>query len=116
MKYPDGSTMFMGTVLAEEVTSGDQHVHTGAPTPSLTSNPAPTHSTPGPSNGLNITEKQIKALYAIVRREQRLTVNDQIAKWLREHFHVRRLDDISRDVATAFIRQRDPEAGRASGT
>ena len=58
----------------------------------------------------------VPALYAIVRREQRLTVNDQIAKWLREHFRVRRLDDISRDVATAFIKQRDPEAGRASGT
>ena len=115
MKYPDGTTMFMGTVTAEEVEAVAQR-------PSASPPAAPTDGIPTrepPAQGTNgnkaITEKQIKALYAIVRREQRLTVNDQIAQWLRTHFRVRRLDDIARDTATTFIKQHEREGGRAPG-
>ena len=114
LKYPDGTTMFMGTVTAEEMDSVDQR-HPASPSAAPTDgNPTPQRPATGANGAKGITEKQIKALYAIVRREQRLTANDEIAKWLREHFHVRRLDDIARDTATAFIRQHDPEGGRAT--
>ena len=107
LKYPDGTTMFMGTVLAEEVVSVDPVAPAKAPGAPTNGNPTPQRSVNSVPAGPGITEKQIKALYAIVRREQRLTVNDQIAQWLRNHFRVRRLDDIMRDAATAFIREHD---------
>jgi hypothetical protein len=116
LKYPDGTTMFMGTILAEEVPSADPGPPAKPQAAPIDGNPAPQHSANG-ANGErgSITEKQIKALYAIVRREQKLTVNDQISKWLREHFRVRRLDDIARDVATAYIKQHELEGSRAPG-
>ena len=116
LHYPDGSPMFRGTLTTEEVEPVAQRPSAQPPTGPANSHPVPQRSASGTNGANGITEKQIKALYAIVRREQRLTANDQIAQWLRGHFHVRRLDDIARDTATAFIRQHEPEGGRASGT
>lgn len=106
MQYPDGSTMFMGALTAEEVVSADPGPPVKPQAAPIDGNRAPQRSANG-ANGErgSITENQIKALYAIVRRKQRLTVNDEIAKWLRERFRVKRLDDIARDTATAFIRE-----------
>jgi hypothetical protein len=60
---------------------------------------------PPPETGEKATEKQIKALYAIVRRKDKLTDNQDISQKLRAHFKVRRLDEIPREQATAYIRE-----------
>ncbi len=60
---------------------------------------------PPPQNGAKATEAQIKTLYAIVRRKDKLTDNQEISQKLRDHFKVRRLDEIPREQATAYIRE-----------
>ena len=114
LKYPDGTTMFMGTITAEEMDSVAQARPASPSAAPTDGNPTPQRPATGATGANGITEKKIKTLYAIVRREQRLTVNDEISKWLREHFRVRRLDDIPDDTATAFIKQHDSEGGRAT--
>lgn len=104
LKYADGTTMFVGTVHAEPITQ----------------NPAPNQPAPNggrsADDGEKATAPQIKALYAIIRRKEKLTDNQDISKRLRDHFKVRRLDEVPREAATAYIRQHQPEGGRGNSS
>ena len=99
LRLPDGTPVCAFRIEAEEVAAN--------PTEKPTN---------GNTGGEKVTEQQIKALYAIVRRKEKLTDNQRIAEWLRKHFGVKRIDEVPREIATAFIRQHQPEGGGANGS
>ncbi len=70
-------------------------------------NGAPAAEAAAIPGGEKATEKQIKAMYAIVRKTEKLTDNDKIAEWLRKRFGVGRVSAIPLAAATAFIREHD---------
>jgi hypothetical protein len=92
LKYPDGSTMFLGTVLAEEV----------AHTTPATERPA-ANSKSADSDGEAMTDPQKRYLFRLLAAQgmQGKTAEEH----LRACFRVSRLGDISRSAASSYIDQ-----------
>lgn len=86
--YPDGATMFIGTVRAEEVTE------TPKPAPAATQNG---------SGGEKMTEPQRRYLFRLLASQK---VEGKAAEeHLRKYFGVERLADITKAAASEYIDQ-----------
>ena len=108
LKYPDGTTMFMGTVLAEEITASE---------PAAPATPARPPQGNGPQDGgERMTDPQKRYLFRLLGAQN---VNGKAAEeHLRKYFRVGRLADIPKAAASEYINQlvKDKEeAGRGGG-
>jgi hypothetical protein len=90
LKYPDGTTMFMGTVHAEEIIQ--------TPTRDSTSSNGAAATT-----GERMTEPQKRYLFRLLAAQN---VEGKAAEeHLKTHFKVSRLSDIPKDAASTYIDQ-----------
>src|SRR5437867_6102478 len=88
LKYPDGTTLFMGTVLAEEITD----------------NPAkdkPVAKTSQPDNGDRMTDPQKRYLFRLLAAQN--IEGKKAEEHLKSYFEVSRLSDVSRAAASQYI-------------
>lgn len=89
LKYPDGTTMFMGTVLAEEIIeipAKDKRSTNGQP-------PAET--------GERMSDPQKRYLFRLLGAQG--VEGKKAEEHLKSHFQVSRLTDISRQAASEYI-------------
>jgi hypothetical protein len=93
LKYPDGTTMFMGTVLAEEI------IQIPAPERPLAQNGAP----PPADNGERMTDPQKRYLFRLLGAQG--VEGRKAEDHLKSHFRVTRLADIPRADASSYIDQ-----------
>lgn len=91
LQYPDGTTMFMGKVLAEEILE------------------IPPKDRPAPNGGPSgepdepMTDPQRRYLFRLLAAQGVQGRNTE--EHLKTYFHVNRLADISRSAASAYIDQ-----------
>ena len=88
LKYPDGTTLFMGTVLAEEITD----------------HPAkdkPVARTSQPDNGDRMTDPQKRYLFRLLAAQN--IEGKKAEEHLKSYFEVSRLSDVSRAAASQYI-------------
>jgi hypothetical protein len=91
LKYPDGTTMFMGTVHAEEV------IQIPAP-----DKPAITNGVAAPTdNGERMTDPQKRYLFRLLGAQG--VEGRKAEDHLKSHFRVARLADIPRADASSYI-------------
>jgi hypothetical protein len=91
MKYPDGSTMFMGTVLAEEIIeipAKERSAPNGGP-------PADTDE--------QMTDPQRRYLFRLLAAQG--FQGTKAEEHLKTYFRVARLSDITRPAASTYIDQ-----------
>jgi len=91
LKYPDGTTMFMGTVHAEEIVQ--------IPTKDR---PAP-NGGPSAASGERMTDPQKRYLFRLLAAQK---VEGKAAEeHLKTYFRVSRLMDIPKEAASSYIDQ-----------
>ena len=92
LSYPDGTTMFMGTLLAEEIIQ--------IPVPAK---PAPNGGPPPADNGERMTDPQKRYLFRLLGAQgvEGKKAEDQ----LKTYFKVTRLADIPKQAASEYIDQ-----------
>jgi len=92
LKYPDGTTMFMGTVMAEEVTA------------ELPAQPLPaSNDGGGPRGGVDehMTDPQKRYLFRLLAAQN--VTGKAAEEHLKQYFKVQKLTDISRQAASEYI-------------
>ncbi len=97
MRYPDGSTMFMGTVLAEEVSEA-----TAPAAPAAQRNGA----APTPvsrDTGERMTDPQKRYLFRLLGAQG--VEGKRAEEHLKTYFKVTRLADIAKQAASDYINQ-----------
>lgn len=107
MRYPDGSTMFLGTILAEEITGVEPESPTGT-TP-------PRQGNSQPDSGERMTDPQKRYLFRLLAAQN---VNGKAAEeQLKKYFRVQRLVDIPKAAASEYINQlvKDKQEAGSSG-
>ena len=88
LKYPDGTTLFMGTVLAEEI-------------PDTPAKDKPVAKTSQPDNGDRMTDPQKRYLFRLLAAQS--IEGKKAEEHLRSYFEVSRLADVSRASASQYI-------------
>jgi hypothetical protein len=91
LKYPDGTTMFMGTVLAEEIIEIPAH-KSGAP-----------NGQPQAESGEKMTDPQKRYLFRLLGAQG--MEGKKAEEHLKSYFKVARLMDVSRAEASTYIDQ-----------
>lgn len=89
LKYPDGTTMFMGTLLAEEIVEIP------------TRDARPTNGHPQPDNGERMTDPQKRYLFRLLGAQG--TEGKKAEEHLKSYFRVTRLADIPKQAASEHI-------------
>jgi len=89
LKYPDGTTMFMGTVLAEEAVELPQ--------------PTQPNGNPGKDGGEKMTDPQKRYLFRLLGA-QGLT-GKAAEDHLKKYFQVAAVRDIAKQAASEYINQ-----------
>lgn len=101
LKYPDGSTMFLGTVSAEEVSDAPAKDR-----PAVSNN----HQ---PDTGERMTDPQKRYLFRLLGAQG---VSGKAAEeHLRQYFHVGKLADIQKASASDYINQLVKDKQNATG-
>jgi hypothetical protein len=106
MRYPDGTTMFMGTLVAEEVTdvTTDQ--------PSVRRAPS-NNDQAGSDSAERMTDPQKRYLFRLLGAQG---VSGKAAEeHLRQYFHVGKLADIQKASASDYINQLVKDKQNATG-
>ena len=88
LKYPDGTTLFMGTVLAEEITD--------AP-----AKDRPAVKASSSDNGERMTDPQKRYLFRLLAAQS--IEGKKAEEHLKSYFEVSRLSDVSRAAASQYI-------------
>ncbi len=88
LKYPDGTTMFMGTVLAEEIID-------------VPTREARTNGQPHADNGERMTDPQKRYLFRLLGAQG--TEGKKAEEHLKSYFRVTRLADIPKQAASEYI-------------
>ena len=88
LRYPDGQTMFVGTVMAEEIVE--------SPAKS-----APPSSNSPADSGEQMTDPQKRYLFRLLAAQG--IEGKKAEEHLKTYFRVSRLADITRSVASAYI-------------
>jgi hypothetical protein len=90
LKYPDGTTMFMGTVHAEEIIQ-------------IPAKDSPSPNGAAAAGGERMTEPQKRYLFRLLAAQK---VEGKAAEeHLKTYFRVSRLTDIPKDAASTYIDQ-----------
>ena len=99
LKYPDGATMFVGTVLAEEIVQIP-----------------PKHNSPSTEGQTDerMTEPQKRYLFRLLAAQG--VDGKKAEEHLKSHFRVSRLSDVTRAAASSYIDQlvKDRQDGAAT--
>ena len=93
LKYPDGSTMFVGTVLAEEIADNGP----AKERPAAATRPAES------DGNEQMTDPQKRYLFRLLAAQG--MQGKKAEEHLKSYFRVSRLGDISRSAASAYIDQ-----------
>ena len=105
MRYPDGSTMFMGTVVAEEITEAPQQNQPPARRAQSSSNTS--------SDGERMTDPQKRYLFRLLAAQG--VEGKKAEEHLRDYFQVSRLADIPKPAASEYIDQLVKDRGNGQG-
>src|SRR5689334_11092124 len=105
LRYPDGTTMFMGTVVAEEITDATQAA------------PPPRRSQSGNgqagSDGERMTDPQKRYLFRLLAAQG--VEGKKAEEHLRNYFQVSRLTDVPKAAASEYIDQMVKDRGNGQG-
>ncbi len=106
MRYPDGTTMFMGTMVAEEITDVPQNQQ-----PMRRSQP--TNNQVG-SDGERMSDPQKRYLFRLLAAQG--VEGKKAEEHLKDYFQVSRLGDIPKAAASEYIDQLVKDRGNGQGT
>ena len=95
MRYPDGTTMFMGTVVAEEISDTAYQQPSGRP--------AASNNGPANSDGERMTDPQKRYLFRLLGAQG--VEGKKAEEHLKTYFKVSRLTDIPKQAASIYIDQ-----------
>ena len=105
MRYPDGTTMFMGTVVAEEITDAPQNQQPARRGQSNNSQAG--------TDGEKMTDPQKRYLFRLLAAQG--VEGKKAEEHLRDYFQVSRLTDIPKAAASEYIDQLVKDRGNGQG-